>query len=155
MSHKLPYASDGDYWKTGSKRTATHWIELAKNQLIDHGATNVVTAQGEQDGQVAFMIEFTLMGERYRLVWPVLPLAISMQTESNRKAAEVQAATSLYHEVKSCCVKSTRYGSHSGFFQFQLLPNGVTVQQMTATDLMHAVPRIMSPMPMHQPRIAE
>jgi hypothetical protein len=45
------------------------------------------------------MLEFDLGGERYKVVWPVLPT----KTGKDR-AARVQAATALYHDVKARCV---------------------------------------------------
>lgn len=129
------YAPDVDYWKTGSKRSAVQWIDLAVKQLRDHGATDVMQAIGEQNGREAFLLQFLLAGQRFRILWEVLPLPLKMQSEADQRAARVQAATSLYHDVKARCVAAARYGGEMGFFQFKVLPDGRTVQQLTDAEL--------------------
>lgn len=128
------YANDVDYWKTGSKRSATKWIDLTVKQLRDHGATDIVQAVGEQNGRTAFMLQFKLGGEPHRVVWEVLPTRTAAQADD--RAAVVQAATSLYHDVKARCVAATRYGDDAGFFQFKMLPDGRTVQDLALPELL-------------------
>ena len=139
---KLPYANDVDYWRTGTTRTPAQWIELAIGQIRSHGGSNIFQAIGEQDGREAFMLQFDMKGSRYKIVWPVLP--VFSTTESNTSAARRQAATTLYHDVKARCVAATRYGDRFGFFQFKLLPNGQTVGQLSDPDLLEHLPAIMS-----------
>jgi len=139
------FAQDVDYWKTGSKRSVSQWVDLARGQLVSHGAKNIVYAEGDQDGMAAFMFEFSLGDDRHRIVWPVLPARGGDAT--SEQSARIQAVTTLYHDIKACCVKAARYGNRSGFFSFRLLPDNTTVQQMTDADLMHSLPRIMSPAP--------
>ena len=120
------------------------WLALAVSQLRSHGASQVVQAVGEgEGGREAYLLEFTLHDQRYKVVWPVLPLAASYRTDKNQEAARRQAATSLYHDVKARCVTAARYGSEMGFFQFRQLPDGRTVQEMTAVELMEGLPRMM------------
>ena len=145
------FAHEVDYWKTGSKRSPAQWIELTIKQIRDHGGTNVFQAVGEQGKREAFLIQFTLGGEQYKIVWPVLPLPNYMDSEANKRAARVQAATTLYHDVKSRCVAAARYGNAIGFFQFKMLPDGRTVQQIATHELLAGLPAIMAGQP---PRLA-
>lgn len=140
----MPYADEVDYWKTGSKRSPAQWIELARKQLVDHGATNIVSAEGEASGREAYMLQFEIQGATYKIVWPVLDLPWNLkEKETNRRAARVQAATTLYHDVKACCVKAARYGHRTGFFQFRLLPDGRSVQQLGDAELLDGLPEAM------------
>lgn len=140
----MKYANEVDYWKTGQTRTPEQWIALAVKQLEDHGATNVVTASGDNDGRHCFMMQFMLAGQQHRIIWPVLPVRWT-DSESDKRAAKVQAATVLYHEVKHRCVVATRYGSQFGWFAYQQLPDGRTVQQLSSDELMRGVPEVMTP----------
>jgi hypothetical protein len=122
------------------------WLDNAVKQLKDHGATDIVIAQGGQGGREVFMLQFTLRGMKHKVVWPVLPLSMHVKdTESNLNAARRQAATSLYHDVKARCVAATRYGDRFGFFQFQLLPDGRTIQECSLPELSEGLPKLMSP----------
>ena len=104
LQEKPIYANDVDYWKTGESRTVNQWLELTVSQIRQHGGKDIVQATGEQDGRKAFALEFTLHDQRYKIVWPVLPLPHRLNTDDNRRAAERQAATTLYHDVKARCV---------------------------------------------------
>ena len=138
---KLPYAHDVDYWKTGSKRSTAQWVALAIEQIRQHGGTNIISAEGEQNGEEAFMLGFELAGDRHKIVWPVLPV----RYDADKVAARRQAATTLYHDVKAKCVAATRYGVDFGFFPCRVLPNGQTVSELATPDLMDVVPTLMRP----------
>lgn len=137
------FATDVDYWKTGGSRTPDQWLDLAESQIRQHGGKDMVRAIGEQGGRKAYLIEFTLNGQRYKIVWPVLPLPRFKDTDDNRRAAERQAATSLFHDVKARCVAASRYGPEFGFFQFAKLPDGRTVQQASLPELEQGLPELM------------
>ena len=140
---KPVFANDVDYWKTGQSRTVAQWTELTLSQLRQHGAKDIVHASGESDGRHAFMFEFTLAGERFKIVWPVLPLPGHMRKPDNERAAQVQAITTLYHDVKARCVAAGRYGAPFGFFQFLKLPDGRTLQQCSLPELTAGLPEVM------------
>lgn len=146
---KLPYAHEVDYWKTGSKRSPAQWIDLAIEQIRQHGGTNILNAAGDHDGREAYMLGFELAGERYKIVWLVLPTWGSSETDN--RSARRQAATSLYHDVKSKCVAAKRYGDQFGFFQYRVLPNGQSINELADPDLMEAVPMLMRPRQLEAP----
>ncbi len=138
---KLPYAEDVDYWRSGTKRTPAQWIELTISQIRDHGGKNIVNATGEIDGREGFMVQFSLDGDRYKIIWPVLPTRNNYQDSAS--AARRQGATTLYHDVKARLVTAARYGNEFAFFQFRELPDGRTVGELAAPELTDSLPQLL------------
>lgn len=135
---KTIYAEDVDCWRTGKSRTVSAWLDLAESQLMQHGAKNVLKSTGTNEtGATTFMFAFELNDQKYNLVWPTLPTR--SHSESAERAARIQAVTSLYHEVKNCCVVGNRYGKGTGFFAYQMLPDGRTVRQLAAPELVSTI----------------
>lgn len=136
---KQPYAEEVNYWQTSTKSPDT-WIDSAKKEIKGVGGTVLNEAYGsDHTGRAAFMLMFQIGDDMFKVVWPVL-----LSKGKNEKAARVQAATMLYHDVKSKCVSAKVLGTRAAFFGYLLLPNGVSVSQMATPDLQDAIPELLS-----------
>lgn len=115
------YAEDVNYWRTGTS-SPDMLISRTKREIIAAGGRtgNCAIAQDEF-GRAACMLEFSFGGERFRAVWPALP-----SRTGNERAALIQAATMLYHDIKAKAVSAKVHGVRAAFFQFLLLPDGRT-----------------------------
>lgn len=133
------YAEDVNYWKTGTSAPDT-WIDKAKAEIRAAGGTVVSEAFGNQGAHAAFLLEFEFGRDRFRAVWPVLP----SKTKAER-AAKIQAATMLYHDVKAKCVAAKVHGVRAAFFQYAVLPDGRTAAQVATPDLVKLYPALMAP----------
>lgn len=89
---KLPY------WKSSQSSPDT-WIERTVKLISRFGGELINQAQGMdyRSGRAAFLIVFKLQGDVFKIVFPVL----EPRKQSDMRAAKVQAATILYHDVKS------------------------------------------------------
>lgn len=136
--YELPRAETLNYWMT-SKKGADSWVDKAEDEIEAAGGSVLGRAFGSepQTGRSAFMLEFSLGGERFRIVWPVLP-------SDEPAAARRQAATMLYHDVKSRCVGAKIFGERVAFFSYLMLPDGRSATQIANTDLAKALPSFLS-----------
>lgn len=136
------YAEELNYWKTGSSAPDS-WVEKAQGEIRNAGGVLIGNAFGSeaQTGRAAYMIEFSFGQDRYKLVWPVLPCRV--KSAANERAARVQAATMLYHDVKARCVTAKVQGARSAFFSYLLLPDGRTAAQAASHDLARLFPRML------------
>lgn len=135
------YADDVNYWKTGTSPPDA-WLEKSVALLASIGATDVECAFGrDAAGRAAFMVAWTLNGERYRCVWPVLPPR--QRTADNERAARIQAATMLYHDIKARVVSAKVLGARTSFFSFLMLPDGRTMSSLSTPELAARVPRLL------------
>ena len=132
------YAEDVNYWKTGTSGPDA-WIDKSKAEIRTAGGKVLNEAFGSQDGRAAFMLEVTFGGDRFRAVWPVLP----SKTKAER-AARIQAATMLYHDVKAKCVSAKVHGARAAFFQYAVLPDGRTAAQVAAPELLEMYPKMLT-----------
>ena len=103
--HKLPHAEDVNYWKTGQtaadkKLDATaKLIEDATAKLIeDVGGEIHMKMLGMMYGRSAVILGFTIDGIPHQIAWPVLE---TRKGEKDTRAARLQAATFVYHDVKA------------------------------------------------------
>ena len=137
---KLPYAEDvGNYWKTGQSAPDT-WIDKARAEIRAAGGKVLSEAFGrDQDGRAAYMLVFSFGPEQYRAVWPVLPTRTN-----NERAARIQAATMLYHDIKAKAVAAKVHGARAAFFQFLLLPDGRTAPQAADAELTTVWPKLLT-----------
>ena len=133
----LPYAEDLPYWKTG-RSSFDSWLEKAERFLVESGGEVVRQATGRERGSEAMMMEFELDGDTFRVVWPVLP-----SKKDDRGAARRQAATMLFHDVKSRGVRHRIFGARVAFFEFLVLPTGATAQEVGAEVLVEALPKLL------------
>ncbi len=136
MIKDLPYAEEINYWKS-SKSSPGSWIEKASGQIENLGGKVLTHAFGQDSsaGRSAYMIMFEIGIDAFKVIQPVLPTR-----KKEDIAAKRQAATLLYHEVKSRCLRAVISGSREAFFQYMLLPDGRTTAEATIQELMEGVP---------------
>lgn len=132
------YAEDINYWKTG-KTSPDGWIDKAKNQIVKLGGKILSEGFGSQDGRSAYMLGFEIEGNRFRSIWAVLPTRI----ESDARAAKIQAATMLYHDIKSKCISSTVKGPRAAFFEYLMLSDGRTAIEASDVELLAGIPEML------------
>ena len=124
MAQKL-YAEDLPYWMT-SKSSADTWLEKAAEEISRAGGR--VISSGYMSDAVrgsAYMIQFELEKMPFRLVERVIE-----SKAGKDKAAKVQAATTMYHDIKSRMITARRKGARIAFLAELLLPGGQTVGEM-------------------------
>jgi hypothetical protein len=133
------YAEDVNYWKTGSSSADT-WIDKAKAEIRAAGGGIESEAYGREGGRAAFLLDFRFGDDRFRVVWPVLPVRRAV----DERAARVQAATMLYHDVKAKAVAAKVHGTRAAFFQYLALPDGRTAAQLATPELTDRYPRLLA-----------
>lgn len=136
---KPPYAEDLNYWKTGQSSPDT-WVERARAEIRTAGGkpgADMIARDGQ--GKAAVYLDFELQGERYRVVWPVL-----LSKTGNERAAKIQAATMLYHDIKARCVAAKVLGARAAFLTFLLLPDGRTAAEAATPELQSRYPRLLA-----------
>ncbi len=133
----LPFGEEVSYWKTGQSDADT-WIAKAKKKIEEVGGE--VEAEGfgsdAKSGHSAFMLSFFLEGERFKIVWPVLP-----SKQENVLAARRQAATMIYHDVKAKCISAQVLGVRMAFFCYLELPDGRLMGQIATASIFDEVPK--------------
>jgi len=136
----MPYADEVNYWKTGTTAPDT-WIDNAKKEIARAGGKVLGEAFGrDESGRAAYMLDFSFGSERFRAVWPVLPV----RNPKDERAARIQAATCLFHDVKARCVSAKVLGTRAAFFNYLLLPDGRTAAQLAAPELTTAWPKLLT-----------
>lgn len=142
-----PYADDLNYWKT-SRKSADTWLEDTVDLIEKMGGRVVSRAFGQDGCGAAFLLAFEAPdGERFKLVWPVL----ETKHVGDEKSARVQAATMIYHHVKSLCLAAKVFGIRTAFFSHYLLPDGQTVTELTDDEVQKHIPALIAE---HKPRPA-
>ena len=138
--YDLPFAEDVNYWKTGQSAPDT-WIDKAIAQIEKLGGEVLRYAFGHDHavGRQAFLLEFNIDGEAYKIVWPVLPTR-----GSDNRSARRQSATLLYHDVKARCISSAILGKRAAFFSFLMLSDGRTAAEVATPALTRALPEMFS-----------
>lgn len=137
------YAEEiGHYWRT-SKSGPDPWLERARREIASVGGSVVKEAFGREGERAAFFLEFSIGGDTFRVVWPVLP-----SKGNDERAAKTQAATLLYHDVKARCLTMKVLGARAAFFSYLLLPDGRTASQASAPELMAGVPLLLGGTPL-------
>ena len=108
----MVYAEDVNYFKTGTSAPDT-WIDKAKAEIRTAGGKTLSEAYGKDgNGRAAYLLEFSFGAEHFRAVWPVLPT----RKLADERAARIQAATMLYHDIKAKCVAAKVHGVRAAFF---------------------------------------
>lgn len=135
------YAEDvGNYWKTSQVAPDT-WIDKARREIVAAGGKVLSEAFGSDDqGRAAFLLEFSFGGERFRAVWPVL----ESRNPKDIRAARIQAATFLYHDIKAKCMSAKVHGARAAFFQYLALPDGRTAAQVAAPEIVSFYPKMLT-----------
>ncbi|KKW13426.1 MAG: hypothetical protein UY48_C0001G0047 [Candidatus Gottesmanbacteria bacterium GW2011_GWB1_49_7] len=131
----LPYAEEINYWKTGQS-SPDIWISKARELIIEFGGRILMEAFGQDEtGKSAFVLAFEIGEDRFKIIWPVLP-----SKTKNEKAARIQAATMLHHDVKAKCVSAAVIGARTAFFSYLMLPDGRIAAQLSAPEITDAAP---------------
>lgn len=134
----LPYAERVKYWKTG-KSDPDVWINRTKRQIRQLGG--IIKGEAfvkNESGNGAYMLGFELEGDPFKLMWPVLPTKTG-----DERAAKVQAATLLYHDVVARCMTAVILGNRAAFFAFLVLPDGRTTSQVSIMELNEVLPKML------------
>lgn len=133
------YAEEvGNYWQT-SKSSPDSWIDKAKREIASIGGKIITEIYGmDETGRSAFSLVFSIGADTFKIVWPVLP-----SKSGNERAAKVQAATMLYHDVKHKVVMSKVKGTRTSFFEYLMLPDGQTMSNVSGDRLLELAPRMI------------
>jgi len=134
------YAEEvGHYWKT-SRSSPDVWVERAKKQIEKLGGTVLMEGFGNEPatGRAAYALAFEIGEDRFKVVWPVLP-----SKGGDERAAKVQAATMLYHDVKAKSISAKVLGTRAAFFSYLMLPDGRTAAEVATPDLLEAMPKLL------------
>lgn len=137
--NNFPNAEDINYWKTG-KSTPDTWLDKAEKVINDLGGEVVLRALGKVEDRSGFLMDFKFGDEKFRAVWPVLPV----KNDKDIKAAERQAATMLFYDVKSRSIRAAVFGVRNAFFDFILLENNHTVSQLSNEMLIEYTPKLLT-----------
>lgn len=133
------YAEEVNYWKT-SRTSPDVWLEKAKREIAKAGGETLAEGFGsDNSGRAAYMLAFKFSDEHFKAVWPVLPTK-----SGNERAARIQAATMLYHDVKSRAVAAKVLGVRAAFFSYLLLPDGRTAAEVATPELLEAMPKLLT-----------
>lgn len=128
---KTIYAEDLSFFKTG-KSSPDVWIDRAKRFLQKMGGKILGEGFGcDASGRAAFMLGFIADGQRFKIIWPVLP-----SKSKDERAARIQAATTLYHYVQGVCLYAAVVGWRASFFSHLLLEDGRTAAELNDEDLL-------------------
>jgi hypothetical protein len=125
------YADDLNYWQT-SKSSPDVWIDRAKKQIEELGGK--IEGEGfgmNGEGRAAFMIGFSIKGDAFKIIWPVMK-----SYKENERAARVQAATMLYHYVKGVALRAVVCGPRDAFFSHLMLPDGRVASQVAGDEIL-------------------
>jgi|GEM_PF-1415523 len=132
------YAEDVPYFLS-SQTAADTWIDRAKKEIVSiNGKIQAEAFGADGSGRAAFMLAFTISDETFKVIWPVL----SSRT-NKEKAAKIQAATALYHDVKARVVSAKFLGARNAFFGYLMLSTGQTASEATSADFLDLVPHLM------------
>ena len=132
------YAENVNYWQT-SRSSPDTWLDKAKREVTKIGGTVVGEGFVSDTIQSSYLLMFRIDDDQFRMAWPVLK-----SKSGKARAARIQAATALYHEVKAACVKAKFLGARVAFFAFLMLPDGRTVSQVAT----HGIAEAFQPVPM-------
>ena len=132
---EIVYAEDINYWKTG-KTSPDGWIDKAKAQIVKLDGVILAEGFGSQDGRSAYMLGFEINAHRFKAIWSVLPTRV----EGGDRAAKIQAATMLYHDIKAKCISPTVKGPRAAFFEYLMLPDGRTAIEASYFELIDGIP---------------
>jgi len=132
---KLPYAEDiGHYWQT-SQSSPDQWTAKTRKLVENLGGKVTAEGYGATDQTAAYMLAFELKGQRYKVIWPVLPSATG-----KGGAAKRQAATLLYHDIKAKVMTASVLGPEVAFFSYMVLPDGRAASEIPRPELAECFP---------------
>ena len=135
MSNLL-YAEEVNYWMT-SRSSGDDWMDKTKTLIESFGGLHVDWVYGNQGGRSAYLIQFEFLETPYKIVWPVLE-----SKTGNIRAARVQAATLIYHDVKAKCLTARVLGLRAAFFNYLMLPGGQPAYILQAEEIAEMLPKL-------------
>ena len=138
----MPYADELNYWKTG-KSAPDKIIDNVLEMIRRAGGQPVAQAYGMEPatGRSAFMVEFIMAEQLYKVVWPVLP--VKHPGTVNIRAARIQAATMLSHDVKARLISARVLGSRKALFAYLVLPGGQVASDLISPSLIAEIPAML------------
>lgn len=118
---KLPY------WKSSSTGP-DKWLEKTEKLIERYGGEVIQRMQGidYKSGKSGFMITFKLEGDLYRISFPVF----EPKNQNDRRAAQIQAVTMVYHAVKANLIASMILGARAVFMGQLLLKDQRTLSEV-------------------------
>lgn len=132
---ELPYAEDiGHYWKT-SNSSPDSWIDRTIKLIKGVNGNILAEGFGAVEDHAAYMIAFKIGDDSFKVVWPMLPTR-----RGEALAAERQAATLLYHDIKAKVMTASVLGAKVAFFSYILLPDGRIASELAKPELPQAFP---------------
>ena len=139
-----PNAEDVNYWKT-SRSSPDTWLDRAEKLIINMGGMVRLRGRGTSDAVAAYMFIFEIDDNVYKVIWPVLH-----SSTGNERAALVQAATMLHHDIKAKCISAVVLGARAAFFSYLMLPDGRTAAETENYELPDMLASLTNgkPMPM-------
>lgn len=110
----------GHYYQT-STTSPDDWQDKTRRLIEKHGGNVRSWGFGSNTGTEAYILVFSFRGRDFRIIWPVLP------TKRALRAARIQAATLMYHDVVARLLVAKVFGFDFAFFQYLLSPDGNTM----------------------------
>lgn len=138
----MPYAEELNYWKTG-KSAPDKIIDSVMAMIGRAGGQPIAQAYGmeEDSRRSAWMVEFAIDDQLYKVVWPVLPC--KHPNPANIRAARIQAATMLSHDVKARLISARVLGSRKAFFSYLVLPTGQVASDLVSPGIIADIPTML------------
>lgn len=133
MDSDMVYAEDVNYWKSSTSHYDS-WMDKTKRLIMSIGGLIGAEAFGANFGKSAFFLRFSIDRDSYQITWEVLP-----SKTRDDKAAKIQAATLMYHDVKHKVVMAKVKGVRRAFIEYLVLADGTTVGNADTDDLMRAM----------------
>lgn len=134
-------ADRANYWKTGQSSADTQ-LDRASQLIINAGGVIKARGIGMFGGNESVLLGYELDGESYRITWPVL-IPRRLDDTRDRRAARIQAATFVYHDVKAKCMAAQVLGTRTAMLPYLLTANGRTVAELTNPELEKALPKFL------------
>ena len=134
---KKQYAEECNYWKSG-KSSPDSWLEKSVQLIESFGGQVIASAFGFSKGKSAYMIQFDLEGEAFKIIWPVMK-----SKNDDDMAARRQSATMLYHDIKASCIAAQILGTRTVFFSWLCLPDGRANFELSNQELLENAPKFL------------
>lgn len=137
----MTFAEDVNYWRTGQRDPDT-LLDHAERHIVDAGGTIDARGIGRFGGNESVLLGFTIGGERFRITWPVLKTR-NDDDRAMRRAARIQAATFVLHDVKAKSLAAQVLGWRSAMMPYLLTANGRTLSELSAPELESCLPKLL------------
>jgi len=138
------YAEDANYWKSGKSDPDT-WLEKCKKEIKAVGGKINREVIVSEDGKTGYSLEFAIADDQFKIIWPVLKCRNYDTNGVSARAAKIQAATFMYHDIKAKCMVVKILGARRAFFGDMLLSDGRIAYQVAGDELAKFVPAGMLP----------